>query len=79
MCCKSKLNAVSTSQLKSKQTWFLWCLMPFGTIQHLNTQSTVLTNSSVLVASVVDGGMKIITSTKVIEFSLYPLYVCQCH
>ena len=40
---------------KSKQTWFPWCFMPFGTIQHLNTQSTVLTNSSVLVASVVFG------------------------
>ena len=29
--------------------------MPSGTIQHLNTQSIVLTNSSVMVASVVDG------------------------
>ena len=52
---KCKLNAVSTSQSKSKQTWFPWCLMPIGTIQHLNTQSTVLTNSSVLVASLVYG------------------------
>ena len=52
---KSKLNAVSTSQSKSKQTWFPWCFMPIGTIQHLNTQSTEFTNSSVLVASVVYG------------------------
>ena len=34
---KRKVNAVSTSQLKSKQTWFPWCLIPIGTIQHLNT------------------------------------------
>ena len=50
---KSKLNAVFTSQSKSKQIWFPWCLMPIGTIQHLNTQSTELT--SVLVASAVHG------------------------
>ena len=55
---KSKLNAVSTSQSKSKQTWFPWCLMPIGTIQYLNIQSTVLTNSSVLVISVVYGEWK---------------------
>ena len=52
---KSKLNAVSTSQSNSKQTWFSLCLVPIGTIQQLNTQSTVATNSSVLVASVVYG------------------------
>ena len=55
---KSKLNAVSTSQSKSKQTWFPWCLMPIGTIQYLNTQSTEFTNSSVLVTSVVYGEWK---------------------
>ena len=32
--------------------------MPIGTIQHLNTQSTVLTNSTLLVASVVYGGWR---------------------
>ena len=52
---RSKLNAMSTSQSKSKQTWFPWCLMPIGTFQHLNTQITILTNSTVLVASLVYG------------------------
>ena len=40
---------------KSTQTWFPWCLRPIVTIQHLSTQSTVLTNSSVLLTSVVYG------------------------
>ena len=52
---KSKLNAVSTSESKSKQTWFPCCLMPTGTIQHLNTRSTVLTNITIPVASLVHG------------------------
>ena len=52
---KSKLNAVSTLQSKVKQAWFPWCLMPIGTIQHLNRQRTVLTNNTVLVASLVYG------------------------
>ena len=52
---KSKLNAVSTSQSKSEQTWFPWCLMPIDTIQHLDTQSTVFTDSTVLVASLAYG------------------------
>ena len=58
LCWLNKLNAVSTPQYKSKQTLFPWCLMPIGTIQQsdsLNTQSTVLTYSSVSVASVVNG------------------------
>ena len=50
---KSKLKVESTAQSKSKQTWFPWWLMPIGTIQRFNTQSTVLTNNSVLVASVI--------------------------
>ena len=31
---RNNLNVVSTSLSKSKQTWFPWCLMPIGTIQH---------------------------------------------
>ena len=48
----------SASFTKSKQTGFPWCLMPIGSIQQsgkLNTPSTVLSKSSVLVASVVNG------------------------
>ena len=56
--CKSKLNAVYTSQSKDKQTWCSWCLMPIGTIQHLNTQRTLLSNSSLLVANVVYGNWR---------------------
>ena len=69
---KCKVNAVFTSQSKSKQTWFPWCLMPIGTIQHLNTQCTILTNSSVLAASVVYGEwrwQKMTTTTRLVEFS----------
>ena len=47
-----------TSLSKSKQTWFPWCLMPIGIIQYQKTQSTVLTNSRVLVASVVYGELR---------------------
>ena len=55
ICWLKQTESLSTSKSESKQTWFPWCLMPIGTIQHLNTQSTVLTNNSVLVASVVYG------------------------
>ena len=45
---------MSSSQSKSKQTGFPRCLMPIGSIQHQDTKSAVLTNSSALVASVVN-------------------------
>ena len=48
---------MSTSHSRNKQTWFPRCLMPIGTIQqsdNVNTQSTVLTNSNVLVVGVVN-------------------------
>ena len=71
---KSKLNAVSTSQSKSKQTWFPWCLMPICTIQYLNTQSTEFTNSSVLVTSVVYGEWKWLPQQNLLNsFFLYPV------
>ena len=43
------------SKSKSKQTQSPWYLMPIGAIRNLNTQNAVLTNSNVLVASVVNG------------------------
>ena len=70
---KSKLNAVSSSQSKSKQTGFPWCLMPIGTIQHQDTQSTVLTNSSVLVASVVNGGWRWQPQQNLLNSGLSPI------
>ena len=71
----SKLNAVTTSQSKSKQTWFLWCLMSIGTIQQsdkLNTQSTILTNSSVLVASAISGEWRWQPHQNVLNWVLIP-------
>ena len=52
--------------------------MPIGTIQqsdNLNTQSTVLTNSSVMVASVVYGEWDD-NPTKTCWIQIYPPYVC---
>ena len=73
---KSKLNAVSTSQSKSKQIRFPWCLIPIGTIQHLNTLSTVLTNSSVLVARAVCGEWRWQPQQNLLISVFNPLYVC---
>ena len=70
---KSKLNAVSTSQSKSKLTWFPGCLMPIGTIQHLNTQ--ILTNSTLLVASLVYGEWRWKPQQNLLNF-VFALYVC---
>ena len=42
----------------SKQSWLPWCIMPIGTIQqsnNMNTQCTVLTKNSVVVASSLTG------------------------
>ena len=52
----SKVGTCGTC--RSKQSWLPWCLMPIGTIQqsnNMNTQSTVLTNNSVVVASSLTG------------------------
>ena len=82
---KRKLNAVSISQSKIKQAWFPWCLMPIGTIQHLNTQSTVLTSSSVLVAIVVYGEWRwqpqqnLLNSYIIIDPKLHFRNSARCH
>ena len=49
--------------------------MPTGIIQHLNTQSTELTNNSVLVASAVYGEWREPQQSLLNSF-FYPLYDC---
>ena len=50
--------------------------MPIGTIQHLNTQNTELTNSSVLVASAIYGEWRWQPQQNLLNTVFYPLYVC---
>ena len=68
----SWMQCLLHNQKVNKPGWFPWCLMPIGTIHHLNIQSTVLTNSSVLVGSVVYGEWRWRPHEKIVKFIFIP-------